>query len=196
MTLQSGPVYWQGKKSGSLVFSTSGFPEPKVTWSKSPGQLPVQRMLTNETQLSLMNVQKSDSGIYTCRASNLLGTRVATVLVVVQFAPEFVVKPPSSLFVYIGQTVKINCSIKGDPQPVVTWRREGGQMPLGRLEKRDDSLIIRRVEMRDSGKYTCSGTNHLHTALKRVNAAVQLNVRGQLLFLMTFVTEIVKCRKF
>ena len=182
MNLQSGPVYWQGGKNGSLVYHVTGFPKPKVTWSKSPGQLSVQRMMASDTQLSLMNVQKSDSGLYTCWASNLLGTRVATAMVVVLFAAEFVVKPPSNLTVIVGQTVKLNCSVKGDPQPVVTWRREGDQLPVGRSETRDDSLIIRRVKVRDSGKYLCSGTSL--AALKGVKAVVQLTViKGQLFFL-------------
>ena len=189
MTLQTGPVYWQGGKNGSLVYHLTGFPKPKVTWSKSPGQLSVQRMMTSETQLSLVNVQKSDSGLYTCRATNLLGTRMATAMVVVYFAAEFVVKPPSNLIVSVDQTVKINCSVKGDPQPVITWRREGGRLPIGRSETRNDSLVIKRTEERDSGKYICSGTSH--AALKGVKAAVQLYVKGQCLSLVRVVAEIV-----
>ena len=93
-------------------------------------------MMTSDTQLSLMNIQKNDSGNYTCRATNHLGTRLATAMVVVHFAPEFVVKPPSALTIHIGETVKISCSVKGDPQPVVTWRRESGILPMGRSETR------------------------------------------------------------
>ena len=162
---------------------------PNVTWSKSPGQLSVQRMMTSDTQLSLVNVQKSDSGLYTCRASNLLGTRVATAMVVVYFAPEFVVRPPSVLTASIGETVKVNCSVKGDPQPAVTWRREGGPLPLGRSEKRDDSLIIRRAKVKDSGKYICSATSR--AALKGVKAIVQLNVTtGQSLIFVRVLAKI------
>ena len=180
VTLQSGPVYWQGGKNGSLACNVTGFPKPIVTWSKSPGQLSVQRMMTSDTQQIFTSIQKSDSGLYTCRATNLLGTRVATAIVVVYFAAEFVVRPPSTLTVSIGKTVKLNCSVKGEPQPVVTWRREDGQLPLGRSETRSGAFIIRRVEMRDSGKYICSGTSH--AALKGVKAVVQLNVKGQSLF--------------
>ena len=179
VTLQSGPVYWQGGKNGSLTCHVSGYPKPKVTWSKSPGELSVQRMMTSDKRLSLMNVQKSDSGYYTCRVTNHLGTRVATVLVVVQLAPQFIVKPPSVMTVPIGQTVNVDCSFEGDPQPIVTWRRDGGPLPLGRSETRDGSLIIRRIEARDSGKYICSGTSH--ALLKGVAAAVQLSVRGRCL---------------
>ena len=91
-----------------------------------------------------------DSGTTTPAEQQTIWVHVlATAIVVVHFAPEFVVKPPSALTVHIGETVKISCSVKGDPQPVVTWRRESGRLPMGRSENTVGQLVYK--ESRSKG---------------------------------------------
>lgn len=49
----------------------------------------------------------------------------------------FAVKPtfnkePSDANVLAGQTVQFYCAVEGDPQPQVLWRKDDGNMPVGR----------------------------------------------------------------
>ena len=173
VTLTSGPVHIEGGKNASLpkCFVT-GNPPPKVTWSKVLGQLPINRSVITNGQLSLVNVQKSDSGLYTCRASNHLGTHSAQTLLVIMFPPRLVTRPPSAVSVVAGQTMQIKCSAKGDPRPVVTWKRTGGQLPVGRAKVVDDNLVIRRMTAKDSGMYICTASSS--ALLKRAEATVTI----------------------
>ena len=41
-------------------------------------------------------------------------------------------KEPSDLTVLAGQTVQFYCSVGGDPQPQILWRKDDGSMPVGR----------------------------------------------------------------
>lgn len=49
----------------------------------------------------------------------------------------FLVKPtfnkePSDANVLVGQNVQFYCTVNGDPQPQVLWRKDDGKMPVGR----------------------------------------------------------------
>ena len=71
------------------------------------------------------------------------------------FPPQFDIKPPSSVDGGIGQTLQINCLAKGEPHPIVTWRRVGSQLPVGRAVVLNNNLVLRRVILKDSGRYIC-----------------------------------------
>ena len=104
----------------------TGHPSPVVTWSKSFGQLPQGRVESNNSVLSLRDVQKGDSADYVCTATNMLGKAVQRTLLVVVSLPQFTVKPPAKIVGYIGvnMTLQLNCSATGDPQPVISWKRK------------------------------------------------------------------------
>jgi hypothetical protein len=45
--------------------------------------------------------------------------------------PSFI-KEPSNASILAGQTVQFYCSVNGDPQPQILWRKEDGNIPVGR----------------------------------------------------------------
>ena len=59
----------------------------------------------------------------------------------------------------IGQSIVLNCSAKGDPQPFISWRKENGVLPAGRHEIRNGSLILRDLTTTDSGVFVCVATS-------------------------------------
>ena len=73
--------------------------------------------------------------------------------------PHFTVKPPAKLVAVIGETLTLNCSATGDPQPVITWRRRGAALPVGRSQQISGALVVTDVKMHDSGKYVCVATS-------------------------------------
>ena len=133
----------------------TGHPSPVVTWSTSFDQLPQGRVKSNNSALTLFDVRRSDSDNYFCTATNMLGKVVQKTLLVVVSLPQFSVKPPTKIVGFIGANITLNCSATGDPQPVISWKRQGSQLPVGRSQQIGGTLVIRDVQKEDAGNYTC-----------------------------------------
>ena len=137
----------------------TGYPAPVVNWRKASGQLSHERVKYNNSSLQLLNAQKKDSDFYICSATNLLGTIEKKALVVIVSHPRFTVKPPVSIFAVLGDTMTLNCSAAGDPQPVISWRKQGGHLPVGRNQQINGALVIRDFKKNDAGYYICTATS-------------------------------------
>ena len=64
------------------------------------------------------------------------------------------------------------CTVTGQPQPVITWNKSEGFLPLSRTMISDAELTILNVTVDDRGLYVCTGTN----AAGSNSSAVELNV--------------------
>ena len=160
VSLSPGPLYAvEGTDVTLPVCHVTGHPAPVVTWSKSFGQLPQGRVQSNNTALKIFHIRKVDSESYLCTAYNLLGSAVQRTQLVVVPLPKFIVKPPSMLVASPGDTVTLNCSATGDPQPAISWKRQEAQLPAGRSHSSGDALIIRDLKEEDTGNYTCVATS-------------------------------------
>ena len=134
----------------------TGHPQPVVTWSKSFGQLPHGRVQFNSSVIKLLDVRKSDSDNYICTARNLLGSVVKRIVLVVVSLPKFIVKPPEKVVAVPGDSLTLNCSATGDLQPVINWKRQGAQLPVGRSQQINGALVIRDTREDDTGNYICT----------------------------------------
>ena len=137
----------------------TGYPAPVVTWRKLSGQLPQGRAQYNNTALQISDVRKVDSDAYFCSAVNLLGNVERKTLLVVISLPVFAVKPPGKVFAVIGNTLTLNCSATGDPRPVISWKRQGATLPVGRSHRANGALVIRDLKEEDAGNYICVATS-------------------------------------
>ena len=144
-----------------------------ITWVKVYIGLEKPRAIAKDGQLSIINTQKKDSGLYKCTASNKLGHDSAVTYLNVVELPHFTVRPPSQLEVDITKNVTILCQATGDPQPKITWIKESGELPVGRSKVGvNGTLKIWNLKEEDSGKYTCvASSNGCSEAL----AVTQLN---------------------
>ena len=70
-------------KTASFQCSASGNPKPVSTWSKLEGKSEKNLSTTTDGKLSLPNAAGSDSGVYKCSASNILGQEQALVRLLV-----------------------------------------------------------------------------------------------------------------
>ena len=59
------------------------------------------------------------------------------------------------MFAFTGDTLTLNCSATGDPRPVISWKRQGAALPVGRSHRTNDALIIRHLRVGDAGTYIC-----------------------------------------
>ena len=160
VSLHPGPSYViEGSKITLPTCHVTGYPAPVVTWRKLSGQLPQGRTQYNNTALQISNVRKVDSDAYFCSAVNLLGNAERKTLLVVVSLPVFTVKPPGKVFVGIGDTLTLNCSAIGDPRPVISWKRPGAALPVGRSDRTNDALVLSDLKKEDAGNYVCVATS-------------------------------------
>ena len=160
VSLHPGPLYViEGGNATLPTCHVTGHPTPVVMWSKSFGQLPQGRVQSNNSVIKISDVLKADSDSYFCTATNLLGRVVRKTLLAVISFPRFTVKPSSRVVARIGDTLKLNCSATGDPQPVIIWKRHEGQLPVGRSQQINDLLVLRDFRNEDTGNYICVATS-------------------------------------
>ena len=101
-------------------------------------------------------LKKKDSGLYKCKATNILGYDSAFTQLNVVELPHFTVNPPVKLAVGANQNVTVPCQAIGDPKPTVTWAKENGELPVGRSKVNvDGTLQIWNLKEEDSSRYTC-----------------------------------------
>ena len=181
VSLHPGPYHViEGTDATLPTCHVTGYPVPVVTWRKSSGQLPQGRIQYNNTALQISHVRKVDSDAYFCSAVNLLGNVERKTLLVVISLPKFTVKPRGKVSVRIGDTLTLNCSATGDPRPVISWKRQGATLPVGRSHRTNDALVIRDLKEQDAGNYFCVATSAGVFDVESVSA-VQVNARGKLL---------------
>lgn len=113
----------------------------------------------NSSVLKLLHAQGADSGTYICTASNPLGTTAKQAILIVVTLPKFTIKPPEKVNVFPGDSLTLNCSATGDPRPVISWKRVGAQLPVGRSHMLNGALIVRNVQKEDGGIYVCLATS-------------------------------------
>ena len=160
VSLHPGPYHViEGSNVILPICHVTGYPAPVVTWRKLSGQLPQGRAQYNNTALQISDVRKVDSDAYFCSAVNLLGNVERKTLLVVISLPKFTVKPPGKVSVGIGTTLTLNCSATGDPRPVISWKRQGAALPVGRSQSTNNALVIKDLKEEDAGNYICVATS-------------------------------------
>ena len=100
---------------------------------------------------------------------------------------------PSRFTTSVGGDVTFRCQVSssqgqvGDASSIVQWQRADGRPLSLRATVRGNSLVLRRVESTDEGRYLCSITNRYGKS----NAEAELTVSGILCFM-----ETAECRLF
>lgn len=179
ISLSLGPSYIEKSKNLTLPeCHVTSFPPAVITWSKVHGELIQARTVSNDGQLSITNAEKRDSGLYECKASNILGHESAVTQLVVVELPQFTITPPATLKVNRQENVTVSCEATGYPQPTVTWVKENGPLPVGRSAvSADGTLQIWNTKLEDSGTYTCRATSN-KVITKEATFKMELIVKG------------------
>ncbi|XP_050417448.2 hemicentin-2 isoform X2 [Patella vulgata] len=137
-----------------------------VTWLKNG-----QPYLKQNKLLTFNPIVKSDSGNYTCRATNGIGpSKEATAYLQAVYAPEITV--PGSKTYRETEKIEIDCVIDSYPQPfLVRWEK----IDVNRSKiSYGPKLTINNSVREDAGNYTCKAWSELRVSGQRTQ-----NVTGQ-----------------
>uniref|UniRef100_A0A663MW05 Protein tyrosine kinase 7 (inactive) n=1 Tax=Athene cunicularia TaxID=194338 RepID=A0A663MW05_ATHCN len=109
-------------KEVTVSCSATGREKPIIQWTKTDGSSLPSHVSHNAGILSFHKVSRSDSGNYTCIASNSpQGEIRATVQLVVAVYVTFKLEP-EPMTVYQGHTAMFQCQAEGDPVPHIQWK--------------------------------------------------------------------------
>ena len=85
-----------------------------------------------------------------------------------------IVVPPVSIVVNETGIASLQCKVKGNPTPRVTWQKQNSSLPVGkRIVQTSGRLMIQDVAVRDGGVYTCKASNILGVATSSAKLTVQ-----------------------
>ncbi|NXE93182.1 HMCN1 protein, partial [Menura novaehollandiae] len=156
-------------KPVTLQCIASGIPSPSITWLKD-GQ-PVNtargniRLESSGRVLQLGKALPGDAARYTCVATNAAGEAQ-------QHIRLHVHEPPSledagkilNETVVVNNPIHLECRASGNPQPALSWSKDGRALGGAAVRGRGQVLHIEGAQLADSGLYSCLATNAAGTA--------------------------------
>ncbi|KAK6307082.1 hypothetical protein J4Q44_G00222300 [Coregonus suidteri] len=172
--------------SGNTVYFTcraEGNPKPQIIWLRNNNALNMhddsRLNLLEDGTLMIQDTRETDQGVYQCMAKNVAG-EVKTSQVTLRYfgapsRPSFVIHPQNTE-VLVGESITLECSATGQPQPRVSWTK-GDRTPLptdARINTTPSGgLFIQNVVQADGGQYTCFASNNLDTIHATAHIIVQ-----------------------
>uniref|UniRef100_A0A4W5P8K5 Contactin 4 n=1 Tax=Hucho hucho TaxID=62062 RepID=A0A4W5P8K5_9TELE len=154
-----------------------------ISWRKGSEALREIFVLDNGN-LRIQNSTRPDAGLYTCVARNQFGVASSSGTLMVK-EPTIITTAPSTLDVTVGESIVLPCQVTHDPslKLMFTWffneqlihfgnhggyfEKVGGQHSAG-------DIMIRNIQLRHAGKYTCA----VQTKVDSISIAADLVVRG------------------
>lgn len=184
----------QGSGPAKMSCRASGQPPPTIRWLlngqplsmatpdlhylQSDGTLLLHRPPTHGRPQDDQNILSAILGVYTCEASNRLGTAVSrgARLSVAVLQEDFRIQPRDTVAV-VGESLVLECGPPwGYPKPSVSWWKDGKPLVLqpGKRTVSGDSLMVARAEKNDTGTYMCMATNN---AGQRESRAARVSIQ-------------------
>uniref|UniRef100_A0A0N4W6J0 Down syndrome cell adhesion molecule-like protein Dscam2 n=1 Tax=Haemonchus placei TaxID=6290 RepID=A0A0N4W6J0_HAEPC len=134
----------------------------EVRWLKDTRQIAVDGLRIRRVGVSsllISNVLESDSGLYTCRASDTHDSLDRTVAVNIVAAPRLTVRPQSKVGIETTD-IEMECASSGSPVPTISWFKNGEAIITS------DYFVIESTRLRilglvkaDQGVYQCVAEN-------------------------------------
>ncbi|KFO28580.1 Hemicentin-1 [Fukomys damarensis] len=154
----------------TLTCDATGIPPPMITWLKNHRLMEYSdslevHILSGGSKLQIARSQHSDSGNYTCIASNIEGKAQKNYILLIQVPPSVSgAETPSEVSVLLGEDVELICDANGIPVPVIRWLRDGKSITNGETENiqvtaNGSTLNVYGAHTSDRGKYMCVATN-------------------------------------
>ncbi|XP_029939526.1 hemicentin-1, partial [Salarias fasciatus] len=154
----------------TFACDATGIPPPTLTWLKNGRPIESSESLemhifSGGSKLQIARSQLSDSGTYSCVASNVEGKARKNYRLNIQVPPSISgSEMPSEVGVLLNESIQLICRAQGTPTPTIQWLKDGEAInSVGHKELRISpdgrTLTVSRAQTTDSGKYTCVATN-------------------------------------
>lgn len=176
-------------QSLNLTLEATAYPMPiSYTWYHPSGRqlfTDQSRIFINQGQISIINLQKSDSGVYRVVAGNSYGNSEVNLTVKVLYGPVITRTRGYSVpdAVLPGTTVTLLCAVEADPLNLtdIKWYRNDSEPKLitnnaqweRRIEGTEASLIGKFIRKEDAGQYSCEIENPYGTSRAAIPLVVQ-----------------------
>ncbi|XP_067030323.1 fibroblast growth factor receptor 3-like [Acropora muricata] len=107
--------------------------------------------------LVLLDVTNSEEYTYTMRLITNFESRRFSTTIVVYIPPKITSNTLNRADIDEGQDLTLSCNATGDPQPNITWTRDG--VPNSEFKVLGQDLRLVDVKRRDVGSYRCTASN-------------------------------------
>ncbi|XP_051232997.1 hemicentin-1 isoform X2 [Dicentrarchus labrax] len=154
----------------TFACDATGIPPPSLAWLKNGRPIENSESLemhifSGGSKLQIARSQLSDSGTYTCVASNVEGKARKSYHLTIQVPPSISGSElPSEMGVLLNESVQLVCRARGTPTPTIQWLKDGEVINNTRnqelrISPDGSTLTVTGAQTTDSGKYTCVATN-------------------------------------
>ncbi|XP_034246939.1 basigin [Thrips palmi] len=154
------------------------------------------KIIESENKLVISKASEEHYGNYTCQAVNKKTNATENVMkksIHVIMGP--VITMPSDTPVVEGERLRLHCSVKGYPTPLVDWSVDGKVVNISdsRIKFEDDRdvrkayLLIENVQMSDRHSYKCKASNIANQDNTGAEAATFVRVKDKLAALWPFL---------
>uniref|UniRef100_A0A8C5A1H6 ADAMTS-like 3 n=1 Tax=Gadus morhua TaxID=8049 RepID=A0A8C5A1H6_GADMO len=162
-----------GTRLLTLSCAAEGSPKPTLTWTKdgAPLQHTDRVSWDGSGRLQLSQPSVADLGLYTCTASNALGSdSESSRLRVAGQCRQAILAPSTISYLFIQQTRV--------PQPAVSWHLKGGRLSAGAVPLPSGALWLRNVTAQHQGTYYCTASNPIGRSTASTTLSLQGEFRG------------------
>ncbi|XP_071837121.1 peroxidasin homolog isoform X3 [Apostichopus japonicus] len=179
---------------GSNVYfrcAAIGEPKPEIIWFNNG--IDITEKMTSDNRIHILrdgtlmitNAGSEDVGEYECMARNSAGevkSPAYSLSLVNQTKPSAIINT-RNVEVQKGASAIISCSVRGNPTPQITWRKDGQNVLQDQRFRilRNGSLYITRVKEGDQGLFVLEASNSRGSSSDSTNLIV--------LIVPTFVRE-------
>ncbi|XP_076325922.1 cell adhesion molecule Dscam1-like isoform X2 [Tachypleus tridentatus] len=176
-----------------------GDPPMKLKWLKNgqplmeSEELQVHKLTDYSSTILFKSVNPTHHGLYTCIATNHVGTDQHSSTMVIHESPMWKLEPNDTKIVR-GETSTINCQSEGFPPPRVMWLKAvgdslGNYQPVistSRLHVMENgSLVVLEAQKEDEGYYLCQASNGVGSDVSKL---IHLSIHVAAYFQNSFQT--------
>ncbi|XP_048379808.1 carcinoembryonic antigen-related cell adhesion molecule 5-like isoform X2 [Stegostoma tigrinum] len=133
------------------------------------------RMMTSEdnTTLTIINVDRNDSGIYTCYVFSSINNDSRGFNLIINYGPdEVIIRPPGSNQLEPGASLTLSCSASSVPPAIYKWYNGDNLLHMGQTYNIDST------SQGSDGNYTCQAHNTITNKNRSSTVEVTIQEKG------------------